>query len=185
MELRHNELSTYGIGADMSPADWENVFRQLLHLGYLRQDFSSYGILKLSPTARPVLKGKTAVILGRPRNPIQTVEKVKKSAGGRKDYDQALFDALRAKRKEIANAAAIPPFVVFSDATLAEMARVVPTHTDQLHRISGVGEHKLLKYGKAFLEVITGYVSNCGFATIKSTDNDLRPDMSHKAHEYC
>ena len=158
LELRHNELSTYGIGADLSATDWENIFRQLIHLGYLRQDFASYGVLKLSPTARPVLKGETEVVLGRPRNPVQMAEKVKKRAGGRKDYDQALFDALRLTRKEIANAAGVPPFVVFSDATLAEMARFIPTDTDQLHRISGVGEHKLRKYGKAFLEVLNTHV---------------------------
>jgi len=155
MDLQHNKLSTYGIGADISAADWENIFRQLIHLGYLLQDFSRYGILKLSATARPVLKGETEVILGRPRNPVQTVEKVKKRAGGRKDYDQTLFDALRVRRKQLADAAGVPPFVVFSDATLAEMARYMPTDTAQLHRISGVGEHKLGRYGKAFLDVIT------------------------------
>ena len=154
MELRHNELSTYGIGADISATDWENIFRQLIHLGYLLPDFSRYGVLKLSATARPVLKGETEVILGRPRNPVQTVEKVKKRAGGNRDYDQSLFDALRSKRKQIADAAGVPPFVVFSDATLAEMARFLPTNAAQLHTISGVGELKLSRYGKSFLEVI-------------------------------
>jgi len=157
MELRHNELSTYGIGADISAANWENIFRQLIHLGYLLPDFSRYGVLKLSSTARPVLKGETEVILGRPRNPVQTVEKVKKQTGGKRDYDQSLFDALRSRRKQLADAAGVPPFVVFSDATLAEMARLLPTDADQLHQISGVGELKLSRYGKSFLEVINNH----------------------------
>jgi ATP-dependent DNA helicase RecQ len=157
MDLQHNKLSTYGIGADISAADWENIFRQLIHLGYLLQDFSRYGILKLSATARPVLKGETEVILGQPRNPVQTVEKVKKRTGGKRDYDQALFDALRIKRKQLADAAGVPPFVVFSDATLAEMARLLPKDADQLHTISGVGELKLSRYGRSFLEVINNH----------------------------
>ena len=154
MDLQHNKLSTYGIGADISAAEWENIFRQLIHLGYLLQDFSRYGVLKLSSAARPVLKGETQVVLGRPRNPVQTVEKVKKRTGGKRDYDQTLFDALRIRRKQLADAAGVPPFVVFSDATLAEMARLMPTDADQLHTISGVGELKLSRYGKSFLEVI-------------------------------
>lgn len=125
-DLRHDRLSTYGIGADLSASAWESVIRQLLHLGYLQHDFSRFGVLKLSPAARPVLKGEATVILGKPRDAVQTVEKGKKRAGGRRDYDQALFDLLRATRKRIADATHVPPFVVFSDATLAEMARTRP-----------------------------------------------------------
>ena len=157
LDLRHNRLSTYGIGADTPAHEWENIFRQLIHLGYLAQDFTNYGVLKLTPAARPVLKGETQVILGRPRDAVETVEKGRKRAGGRKDYDQALFDALRATRKMISDAAGVPPFVVFSDATLAEMARTRPTHSRELLQVSGVGEHKLRQYGKAFMDVISGY----------------------------
>lgn len=146
MDLRHNQLSTYGIGADIAAAEWENIIRQLIHLGYLVQDFSRFGALRLSPTARPVLKGETEVILGRPRNALETVERGKKKTGGKKNYDQTLFDRLRALRKQIADAVGVPPFVVFSDATLAEMARHMPVDTNQFHQISGVGEHKLHQF---------------------------------------
>jgi ATP-dependent DNA helicase RecQ len=178
MDLRHNLLSTYGIGSDISAAEWENILRQLLHLGYLVQDFSRFGVLRLSQTARPVLKGETEVILGRPRNTVETVEKGKKRIGGRKDYDQALFDTLRALRKQLADAAGVPPFVVFSDATLAEMARHLPADRTQFLRISGVGDHKLRQYGKAFLEAIAGYGKNSGAAAIKLTNADLRLVLS-------
>jgi ATP-dependent DNA helicase RecQ len=157
LELKHNQLSTYGIGADTPVPEWENIFRQLIHLGYLAQDFTRFGVLKLTPAARPVLKGETTVILGKPRDAVQTVERGKKRAGGRKDYDQALFDALRATRKKIADAASVPPFVVFSDATLAEMARSRPKDSRALLQVSGVGEHKLRQYGKAFLDVLKAW----------------------------
>ncbi|MBC7961957.1 MAG: DNA helicase RecQ [Steroidobacteraceae bacterium] len=156
-DLKHDQLSTYGIGSDTSASDWENIIRQLLHLGYLAQDFTRYGALGLTTAARPVLKGETQVVLGRPRDAAETVERGKKRAGGRKDYDQALFDALRATRKKLADDAGVPPFVVFSDATLAEMARSRPTAARELLQVSGVGEHKLRQYGKTFLEVIAGY----------------------------
>ncbi|MDD2732501.1 MAG: DNA helicase RecQ [Desulfuromonadaceae bacterium] len=157
LDFRHNQLSTYGIGADTSASEWENIIRQLIHLGYLAQDFTRFGVLKLTPAARPVLKGEIEVVLGRPRDAVETVEKGKKRAGGRKDYDQALFDALRAARKKIADDAKVPPFVVFSDATLAEMARNRPTHSREMLQVSGVGEHKLRQYGQAFMDVISGY----------------------------
>ena len=157
LDMRHDRLSTWGIGADTPAVQWENIFRQLIHLGYLVQDFTRFGVLGLSSAARPVLKGETQVILGLPRDAVETVAKGKKRAGGRKDYDQALFDALRAARKQIADAASVPPFVVFSDATLAEMARTRPTHSREMLQVSGVGEHKLRQYGKTFMDIISGY----------------------------
>jgi ATP-dependent DNA helicase RecQ len=160
IELRHNLLSTYGIGMEISAAEWENIYRQLIHLGYLVQDFSNFGVLRLSQTARPVLKGEIEVTLGRTRKSAQIVEKVKKRVNGKRDYDLTLFDALRATRKRISDAAGVPPFVVFSDATLAEMARNMPTDPHQLRQISGVGDHKLQRYGSAFLEVINGHTES-------------------------
>ena len=164
-ELKHDQLSTYGIGTDTPAIEWETIIRQLIHLGYLAQDFTRFGTLKLTPAARPVLKGETAVTLGKPRDAIQTVEKGRKRASGRRDYDQALFDVLRATRKKIADAAGVPPFVVFSDATLAEMARNMPTDSRELLQVSGVGEHKLRRYGRTFLEVIADYQKNKGQIT--------------------
>ncbi len=157
LDMKHDRLSTWGIGADTSAVQWENIMRQLIHLGYLVQDFTRFGALGLSAAARPVLKGATQVILGMPRDAVKTVKKSKKRAGGRKDYNQALFDALRATRKQIADAASVPPFVVFSDATLVEMARSRPTHAREMLQVSGVGEHKLHKYGKVFMDVISGF----------------------------
>ena len=167
-DLRHHELSTYGIGADQSVLEWENIFRQLIHLGYLVQDFTRYGILGLSPAARPVLKGETEVILGLPRAAIKSEAKAKRRGGAALALHQELFDRLRALRKQIADAANVPPFVVFSDATLLEMASSRPRDERELLAVTGVGEHKLRKYGAAFLSAISG--QDAGF--------DWKPDKA-------
>lgn len=157
MDLRHNELSTYGIGADLSSLEWDNIFRQLIHLGYLVQDFTRFGALALSPVARPVLKGELQVTLGLPRNVEKTEEKVRRRSGAGEGAHRALFEELRSLRKRIADTASVPPFVVFSDATLLEMAKSRPRDERELLSITGVGEHKLRKYGSAFLATIREY----------------------------
>ena len=157
LDLKHDKLSTWGIGADTPATQWENIIRQLIHLGYLTQDFTRFGALSLSSAARPVLKGEMVVTLGMPRNAVETVERTRKRAGAKKDYDQALFDKLRALRKQIADRAKLPPFVVFSDATLAEMSRSYPQDLQQMRQVSGVGDRKLQQYGDAFLAEIRQY----------------------------
>ncbi|MDD2499626.1 MAG: DNA helicase RecQ [Geobacter sp.] len=157
LDLKHDKLSTWGIGADTSAAQWENIIRQLIHLGYLSQDFTRFGALSLSSAARPVLKGEMVVTLGMPRNTVETVERTRKRAGAKKDYDQTLFDKLRALRKQIADTAKLPPFVVFSDATLAGMAHSHPQNLQEMRQVSGVGDRKLQQYGDAFLAEIRQY----------------------------
>jgi len=157
LDLKHDKISTWGIGADTPATQWENIIRQLIHLGYLTQDFTRFGALSLSSAARPVLKGETTVTLGMPRNTVETVERTRKRAGSKKDYDQALFDKLRALRKQIADRAKLPPFVVFSDATLAEMSRRYPQYLQEMRQVSGVGDRKLQQYGDAFLAEIRQY----------------------------
>jgi len=157
LELRHNELSTYGIGADLSSVEWDNILRQLIHLGYLVQDFTRFGALGLSPAARPVLKGETRVILGLPRDVAKVEDKTRRKSGAGEGAHRALFDELRGVRKQIADEAGVPPFVVFSDATLVEMAASRPRDERELLAITGVGEHKLRKYGAQFLAAIDDY----------------------------
>jgi ATP-dependent DNA helicase RecQ len=157
LDLHHNELSTYGIGAELSSVEWDNIFRQLIHLGYLVQDFTRFGALGLSPAARPVLKDETRVILGLPRDVAKVEEKSRRRSGAGEGVHRALFEELRGVRKQIADAATVPPFVVFSDATLVEMAKSKPRDERELLSITGVGEHKLYKYGAQFLAAIDEY----------------------------
>jgi len=176
LDLRHNELSTYGIGADLSSVEWDNVIRQLIHLGYLVQDFTRFGVLGLSPSARPVLKGETQVILGLPRDVAQVEEKSRRRSGAGEGAHRELFELLRTVRKQIADASGVPPFVVFSDATLVEMAKSRPRDERDLLSITGVGEHKLRKYGARFLAAIEGYrrtaVPGSDIAGLSATLND-------------
>jgi ATP-dependent DNA helicase RecQ len=185
LELKHDKLSTWGIGADTPATQWENIIRQLIHLGYLTQDFTRFGALSLSSAARPVLKGETTVTLGMPRNTVETVEQTRKRAGGRRDYDQALFDRLRVLRKRIADEAKLPPFVVFSDATLAEMARTMPDNRQEMRQVSGVGDRKLQQYGDAFLAEIRQYQGRDtdNIAPTDQIENDLQLSLSATKRE--
>ncbi|MEA5114423.1 MAG: DNA helicase RecQ [Geobacteraceae bacterium] len=161
-KLGHDRLSTYGIGSALGQDEWGSIIRQLVHLGYLEQDLASYSVLRLTEAARPVLRGEVGLTLARPRIRPVAAKKGKKgketvlSGHGK---DDGLFQALRALRKEIATRDGVPPFVVFGDATLTEMASRRPKDAEELLRISGVGQHKLGKYGAEFLRVITGFVA--------------------------
>ena len=154
LELKHDKLSTFGIGKHHSQEVWGNLLRQLIHLGYLEQDLANFSVLKLTEEARPVLRGDLPLELARPRD-TRAVEK--KSAAKKPSYDSALFRELRELRKEIADEQQVPPFVVFADATLAEMAAQMPKDKWELMKITGVGQHKLARYGDAFLRVIKGH----------------------------
>jgi ATP-dependent DNA helicase RecQ len=159
LDLGHDRLSTYGIGADKTQEDWGALIRQLIHLGYLRQDVAAYSVLKLTEQARPLLRGEHPLVLAKPRIKIRE----QKKTGRRKvvdfDYDDNLFYALKGVRKRLADLAGVPSFVVFGDATLAEMAARRPTDIEALLQISGVGKHKAARYGADFIEEIVGFMS--------------------------
>ncbi len=156
--LRHDQLSTFGIGTEQSEDAWGSILRQLLHRGYLVQDLGNYGVLQLTERARPLLRGQESLELARPR--IGAVQKKKRPASielSEHPHDEALFQALRELRRRLAEDQGVPPYVVFGDATLAQMARLKPGDDNGLLRISGVGEHKLSRYGNDFLAVINEY----------------------------
>jgi len=156
--LGHDRLSTYGIGADRSEAEWASILRQLIHHGFLVQDIANYSVLKLTAEARPLLRGEIDLELALPR----VKEKAKKNrrpkaAAAQGPYDEALFELLRGLRMELAREQGVPPYVVFGDATLIQMARDKPMDEEELLAVSGVGRHKLEKYGADFLDAIAGY----------------------------
>lgn len=152
----HDQLSTWGIGAHHGMHEWASLIRQLIHRGYLEQDIARYSVLRLTPAARPLLRGEETLELARPR--VKTAPRrkpAKAAAGGR--YDETLFEALRALRKSLADTQGVPPYIIFGDATLVEMARELPTTPAALLEISGVGQKKLERYGDDFLAVIRGH----------------------------
>jgi ATP-dependent DNA helicase RecQ len=152
----HDRLSTYGIGAERSLPEWASIIRQLVHRGYLEQDIERYSVLRLTAAARPLLRGEETLELARPRTRTAPKRKAGKAAKALAEtrYDEALFEDLRALRKSLAEDQGVPPYIVFGDATLVEMARELPTTPAALLDISGVGQKKLERYGEAFLAVI-------------------------------
>jgi ATP-dependent DNA helicase RecQ len=166
-ELGHDRLSTYGIGADASVDAWRSLLQQLVHRGYLVQEMGQYPVIRLAQAAMPVLRGAETLMLARPRVKVSRAE----DGGGRKRrsrraaqgdlgtgaqsaVDDELFEALRALRREIADREGVPPYVVFHDATLREMAAARPLSEGELLDVGGVGEKKLEKYGAEFLRLL-------------------------------
>ena len=160
----HDELSTYGIGADVGRDHWQSLIRQLIHRGYLLQDIARFSALRLTPKARDLLNGDERLVLAKPRTRVPTkkqrlaTERAARVAGlADLEVDEALFARLRALRKRLAGEQGVPAYVVFSDATLAEMAARKPATYVDLLAVNGVGQAKLERYGDAFLEAIAAH----------------------------
>ncbi len=155
MSNRHQELSTYGIGADVSEREWRAVLRQLIALGHMRTD-GEYSTLELTPTSRDVLRGEIPVTIRVSKGPVKPPRGARK-AGPPIPLDPGgvtRFDALKAWRSDVAREKALPAYVVFHDATLAAMAAAEPTTLAGLGQISGVGAKKLESYGADILRVL-------------------------------
>ncbi|MCA3179905.1 MAG: DNA helicase RecQ [Burkholderiales bacterium] len=166
LERGHDRLSTFGIGADIDARTWHAVLRQLVARGLVEVAHERYGALELTETAVPVLKGRQQVMLAKAS--LARAERVK---GGRSrtrtpgadpalaiglDEDSAgRFAKLRVWRLDTAKSHGVPPYVIFHDATLAEIARRAPTGLDDLRGIPGVGATKLVRYGAALLEALS------------------------------
>jgi ATP-dependent DNA helicase RecQ len=152
----HVHLSTYGIGKDYSKKQWQQLARQFLHKGLMVQD-PEFGGLSLTAKAWDVFKGREPVFgtVDEPPEPAPPTGQT--SEDGDLEYSKELFEILRAKRKELAHAAAVPPYVIFSDKTLAELARHYPRTAESMLQIHGIGRAKLDKYGAIFREIIEGY----------------------------
>ncbi|MBB1398152.1 DNA helicase RecQ [Pseudoalteromonas sp. SG44-8] len=152
----HHQLSTYGIGKDHSSEFWLSILRQLIHQGLLSQDITQGSALRLTEGARAILKGQYALQMAEPRLQAKHVYQDKLAQF---NYDKKLFAKLRALRKELADADDVPPYVVFNDKTLAEMAQLMPTNDSEFLKVSGVGFTKLNKYGSPFLHAIRDYLA--------------------------
>jgi ATP-dependent DNA helicase RecQ len=154
----HDRLTTFGIGGELSGVEWRSAFRQLIAQGYLDTDMEGHGALKLSEKCRPLLRGETRLELRRQPKP-EPKEKQPKARQPTvlRSFDAPLFEALRAKRLELAQAQSVPAYVIFHDATLQEMARQRPDDLEAMRYISGVGEQKLQHYGETFLAVVRAH----------------------------
>jgi len=153
-DYQHDKLSVYGIGKDKSKEYWQSVIRQLIHLGFIHQVMNDVGVqLQLTESARPILRGEIPLELATPRlSAIATVSAPQRSAVT--NYDKDLFARLRFLRKQIADRENIPPYIVFSDATLQEMSLYLPTNKVEMLQINGVGAIKWERFAQPFMAII-------------------------------
>ncbi|MDN3699678.1 ATP-dependent DNA helicase RecQ [Vibrio cortegadensis] len=160
-ENGHDKLTTYGIGRDHSHDYWISIVRQLIHKGLLFQNITRNSTLQLTEEARPLLRGEMALELAVPR--LDTaVRSAKADKLSNRQYDKKLFAKLRKLRKTIADKVGLPPYVVFSDATLIEMAEMLPTSYGEMLAVNGVGQRKLEKYADPFLDLIQEHITTHG-----------------------
>ena len=150
---RHATLSTFGIGAHHSEAQWRSVIRQLLVQGYLRSDVDRFGALVLTGKSRPLLRGEVHIEL-REDAAAPRAKRATKKTTSTETPGGPVWEALRACRRRLAEEQGVPPYVIFHDATLRTMAALKPTSLAEMLDISGVGETKLERYGEVFLEVL-------------------------------
>lgn len=155
LSYNHHKLSVFGIGKELSKKQWQLLAHQLIRKEIVIRD-SDFGSLKLSQSALDVLF-KNKKVFGVIKEPESKKRKLK-SVGI--EYDQKLFELLRVKRKQIADQKGIPPFVIFADSSLIQMATDYPQTENDFLRIGGVGVKKLESYGSIFLSIIKNYVKN-------------------------
>jgi ATP-dependent DNA helicase RecQ len=166
-DYQHQMLSTFGVGQELTENEWRALLRQLLALGYLRAD-GEFNTLELTRMASPVLRGEVTLLLRKPSAALKRSSKKKSksktqpaelAAPAKQPLDSAAsqrFSALKSWRTEVAKERNLPPYVVFHDATLSEMARLKPSTLAELGAISGVGEKKLHAYGNDILRILAG-----------------------------
>ena len=152
---RHHRLQVYGIGTELNNVAWRGLYRQLIALNYLNVDAAGHGSLRLTEKCRSLLRGEITLALRKPER-AKKASRIKSSTTGNRvrACDAKLFEALRVLRLELAQKQGVPPYVIFHDSTLVEMANKRPDSPETMRYISGVGEAKLKRYGMAFMRVI-------------------------------
>lgn len=151
----HDSLPTYGVGKDLSRGQWQAVFRQMMGHDLMRPDAERHGALVMTDRARPILRGEQTIAL---RKDVVSKATERRPAVRElvPEEDAPLFSALKAKRTALARDAQVPPYMIFPDRTLIEMAERRPASLDDMMRVNGIGAKKLERYGAAFLEVLNG-----------------------------
>ena len=175
-QLGHDQIKTFGAGKDQDKRHWRLMIDNLLAQGLVIQTEGDYPVLQLQPESREVLFGDREVhVLKTKKLPPRTRRRGKagrrERAGGTEvgEYNEDLFDQLRDIRKELATEQGVPPYVIFTDRTLHEMARFFPATESEMNQLTGVGEKRLASYGRQFLDAIQAF---------RQTDPDAHPPAS-------
>jgi ATP-dependent DNA helicase RecQ len=150
----HDNLTTYGIGKDLTRPQWSAIGRDLLRLGYLAQDAGQFPTIALTDLGLDALKSRRVIMLSKPVE----LKKISVPRTGEIECDETLFDRLRKLRKRLADERSVPAYVIFGDNTLRQMAREYPTHIDSLRMIGGMGEKKLAEFGNLFTNEVAAYL---------------------------
>ena len=161
--LRHDALSTWGIGADKTEHEWMHLGREMLRLGYVELGSEGLPVVGITDAGRELLRTRTAVTLAKPRAVVKPKRDRKvRDRRGDFDYDEILFERLRELRKKLADERDVPAYIIFGDTSLREMARYYPDNVTELSGISGVGEKKLNEFGDTFLGAIRAHLAAHG-----------------------
>jgi ATP-dependent DNA helicase RecQ len=158
---KHDKLEVFAKGKDEDERLWRTVIRQSMIGGFLEKDIENYGVIKVTEKGEKYLKEPFDVFFCKDHDfekmlENETPEEV--PATGGKAYDERLFELLKAERKKVAKSKGLPPYVIFQDPSLEEMATVYPTSREELAQINGVGMGKVTKFGSPFLKLIENYV---------------------------
>jgi ATP-dependent DNA helicase RecQ len=161
---KHDKLDVFGDGVDQGERFWTALIRQAVLAGYLTKDIDNYGLLKISESGHEYIKNPTPFKIALDANFDDTEsdddDEFSGGAGGGGAADEQLFDMLKTLRKNVAKQKNLPPFVIFQDPSLEEMATNYPISIDELKNITGVGAGKATKYGKPFVDLIKKYVED-------------------------
>ncbi len=161
-QFNHHQLSAFGRGTEVPEAEWPSIFRQLVALDLLAVN-AEHGGLRLTPASQAVLRGETSVTFRSDPIPPKAKHERKERTSPRPratvvalsdPADLALFEALRARRRELAVEAGVPPYVIFHDSTLVAIVQERPTTPAALAQVPGIGEAKLAHFGETFLQVV-------------------------------
>lgn len=173
LELQHDQLSTYGIGKDRSAEEWKLLGRSLLHQGLVEETTDGFPVLKLNAASWQVLRKQLPVQIAVPEqlkdSRTDSAETSAEAAG--------LLAQLRSLRKRLADQQGIPPYIVFTESTLRDMAQRMPRSLAQFGRVSGVGSRKLAQYGEVFVEAINAYCEAHGVQPPGRESRDDRPPV--------
>jgi len=153
---QHEKLSVYGIGKEYSRSEWAAIGRELVRLGFLGQTSGQMSVLELRREGAAWLNERRSVTLTKPSVKPDKIQKEKRA--GESGYDENLFELLRQLRRTLADERNVPPYIIFSDVALREMAASLPSNETQFLAINGVGEKKLKEFGEIFLAEISAYV---------------------------
>jgi ATP-dependent DNA helicase RecQ len=167
----HDRLTTFGIGTDLPRSEWSAIGRELIRLGFLEQSTGEFATVSITEQGLLALRSRTAIALTRSNQEAATTgtRRRRKTApvpstvpSEQQSVSDSLFEKLRTLRRQLADSRGVPSYIVFSDATLREMARLRPRTKDDLLEVTGVGQQKLADYGAQFLDTIRQHLDGAG-----------------------